>query len=300
MHASVLRYFIEVARSGSIRKAAQRLFVASSAVNRQILLLEAELGCELFDRLPTGMRPNAAGRLVLQHAQSTMDGFGHLRADLDELRGERRGHIQIVAMDSLFNRVLPDVLAAFTRDFPAVRTTLLALPPTEIPATIAEGRADLGVAFVHRDPPGLEVHYSAALPVGVVMAAGHPLASRFDLSYADCRGQPFLLSHMRWPIYSTLAPAFAEFWDSLEPVMVSNISPMIKQAVIEGRGLAFFTRLGFLDEIVDGRVVWRPLADPDINRMRVAILLRRNHKPTLVQKAFIDALVRQLRIAETT
>ena len=298
MHASVLRYFIEVARSGSIRKAAQRLFVASSAVNRQILLLEKELGCELFDRLPSGMRLNAAGRLVLQHAQSTLDQFSGMRAELDELRGELTGHIQLVAMDSLFNRVLPDVLGEFAQDYPAVRTTLLAQSPTEIPSAVAEGRADLGVAFVHRDPPGLEVCFSAALPIGVVMAAGHPLASRHELGYAECRGQPFLLSHMRWPIYGTLAPAFAEFWDSLEPVMVSNVSPVIKEAVIAGRGLAFFTRLGFLDEIVQGRVVWRPLADPDIQRMRVAILQRKHHRPTLVQKAFVDALVRRLRQAE--
>ena len=53
MHASVLKYFVEVARCGSIRKAAQNLYVASSAVNRQILKLEAEMGTDLFDRHPT-------------------------------------------------------------------------------------------------------------------------------------------------------------------------------------------------------------------------------------------------------
>jgi DNA-binding transcriptional LysR family regulator len=267
-------------------------------VNRQILLLEAELGCELFDRLPSGMRLNAAGRLVLQHANQTLEHFSSLRGDLNELKGERSGHIQLVAMDSLFNRVLPDVLTVFAREYPAVRTTLIAQSPTEIPSTVVAGQADIGVAFVHHDPPGLDVRFSVALPIGVVMAAGHPLASRFELSYADCRGQPFLLSHMRWPIYSNLAPSFAAFWDSLEPMMVSNVSPVIKQAVIAGRGLAFFTRLGFLDEIIDGSVVWRPLADPEINRMKVAILLRRNHSPNLVQKAFIDVLVRQLQWAE--
>src|SRR5262249_60113172 len=75
MHASVLRYFLEVARQGSIRKAAQKLFVASSAVNRQILQLEEELGAELFDRLPTGMRLHAAGECVLRHVRSTLHDF---------------------------------------------------------------------------------------------------------------------------------------------------------------------------------------------------------------------------------
>lgn len=44
MHASVLKYFVEVARSGSVRKASEKLYVAASAINRQILKLEDELG----------------------------------------------------------------------------------------------------------------------------------------------------------------------------------------------------------------------------------------------------------------
>lgn len=300
MHASVLRYFTEVARSGSIRKAAQRLYVASSAVNRQILRLEDELGCELFDRLSTGMRLNAAGRLVLQHVDTTLNDFQLLRTELDALRGERSGHIQLVAMDSLFNRILPDVVTEFGRDYPAVTTGLIAQSPSDIPTTVVSGQADIGIAFIHHPPPGVDVLFTASFPMGVVMAPAHPLASHYALSYEDCHDQPFLLSHLRWPIYSTLAPAFAEFWDGLQPVMVSNVSAVIKQAVMAGRGLAFFTRLGFLDEITQGQVVWRPLADPDINRMKVALIVRNHHKPSHVEKAFLDVLVNYLRRVEST
>ncbi len=77
MHAVVLKYFLEVARSGSIRKAAPSLFVASSAVNCQIL--EAELGTGLFDRVPSGMRLNMAGERLQQHVRATLHDF-HLMA----------------------------------------------------------------------------------------------------------------------------------------------------------------------------------------------------------------------------
>lgn len=299
MHASVLRYFLEVAHSGSIRKAAQRLFVASSAVNRQILMLEAELGCELFDRLPNGTRLNAAGRLVQQHVQNTLNDFELLRTELDALKGERTGHIALVAMDSLFNRVLPETLAEFGRDYPAVTHTCLALSPTDVPVALAEGQADIGIAFIQQPPAGTAVCYAAPFPIGVVMTPDHPLARQHELGYDDLRGQPFMLSHQRWPIYATLAPAYAEFVDALQPVLVSNVSPLIKQAVLAGRGLGFFTRLGFLDEIQEGRVAWRPLADPAMRRLKVAVLVRKQQKLSLVQKAFVDELVRQLRQIET-
>src|SRR5260370_1159461 len=61
MHAAVLRYFDQVARLGSIRRAAESLNVASSAVNRQIIKLEEETGTALFERLRTGVRLTAAG-----------------------------------------------------------------------------------------------------------------------------------------------------------------------------------------------------------------------------------------------
>ncbi|WP_179208886.1 LysR family transcriptional regulator [Salinicola salarius] len=73
-----LRYFEEVARQGSLRKAAERLHVAASAVNRQILKLEAELGVPLFERLPRGLRLSAAGELMLYQIRQWQRDERHL------------------------------------------------------------------------------------------------------------------------------------------------------------------------------------------------------------------------------
>ena len=80
MHAIVLKYFIEVASAGSVRKASERLYVAASAVNRQIHKLEDELGVELFDRLPNGLRLNAAGERLLKVVKDTF--FGPMRVSV--------------------------------------------------------------------------------------------------------------------------------------------------------------------------------------------------------------------------
>ena len=299
MHATVLRYFLEVARSGSIRKAAQRLFVASSAVNRQILQLEAELGTELFDRLPTGIRLTAAGEVVLRHVRTTLHDFELLRSELDAQKGERSGHVSIVAMDSLFVDLLPNAVEEFAEEFPAVTFTLLAMSPSEVPAKVAAGEADIGICFVTRAPPGTEIVASAAFPIGVVMATSHPLAGQAQIRYEDCRGYPFVLSHGRWPIYDTLAPAFAEFWDTIEPRVSSNVSPLLKRSVVAGRGIAFFSRLGFTKEIAAGEAVWRPLDDPAINKLRAGIIVGRGRTLPFVERTFLDRLVRKLQELES-
>jgi DNA-binding transcriptional LysR family regulator len=91
MHAAVLRYFDHVARQGSIRKAAEALSVASSAVNRQILRLEDEIGVPLFERSRAGVRPTAAGELLLRHVRETQIEFQRAQAEIASLAGTVSG-----------------------------------------------------------------------------------------------------------------------------------------------------------------------------------------------------------------
>ena len=72
MQTTSLRYFLAVARSGSIAAASGQLNVAASAISRQIANLEAELGCVLFERRPRGMVPSPAGELLAQHAHQVL------------------------------------------------------------------------------------------------------------------------------------------------------------------------------------------------------------------------------------
>ena len=72
LHSRLLSYLDEVARLGSMRKASARLNVASSAINRQILALEAELGTPLFLRLPRKLMLTTAGEIMIRHVRQTL------------------------------------------------------------------------------------------------------------------------------------------------------------------------------------------------------------------------------------
>src|SRR5689334_5071810 len=107
MHAAVLRYLDQVARLGSIRRAAAVLNVASSAVNRQILKLEQELGTPLFERRRTGVRPTAAGERLLHHVRETLSEYQRTRAEIAGLSGEIRGEVRLISIRPLVDRFLP-------------------------------------------------------------------------------------------------------------------------------------------------------------------------------------------------
>ena len=84
---TIFGYVDAVAAHGSIRKAAEALHVASSAVNRRILDLEGEIGFPLFERLPRGVRPTAAGELFLVYVRRSLKELRQLEAQIDGLRG---------------------------------------------------------------------------------------------------------------------------------------------------------------------------------------------------------------------
>ena len=107
MHAVVLRYLDQVARVGSIRRAAEKLNVASSAVNRQILKLEAELGVPIFERRGNGVRLTPAGEQLLRHTRNTLAEWRRTRSEIAAISGDIRGEVRITAIPSLLVRVVP-------------------------------------------------------------------------------------------------------------------------------------------------------------------------------------------------
>ena len=295
MHASVLKYFVEVARSGSVRKASEGLHVAASAVNRQILKLEDELGGELFDRMPGGMRLNAAGERLLKHVQATLHDFQVTRTELDALKGERTGHVKIVSMDSLFVDFLPSAIEEFSQLFPAVTYTIESSSPMEVAPLVQSGQADASLTFVGRLPTGVKTAALAALPMGVVMAPGHPLAAKSAISLADCAGQPFLRSLGQPPIGSALSTEFAQFWDELEPIVTCNWTTMVKRLIIAGKGISFFSKIAFLDELARGDVVWRPFDMPVLNQVQVGIIVPSQRVLPNVTQNFVARMARRLK-----
>src|SRR5258708_15492753 len=131
MHAAVLRYLDHVARQGSIRKAAETLSVASSAVNRQILRLEDEIGVPLFERSRSGVRPTAAGELLLRHVRETQNEFQRARAEIASLGGSVSGNVRVISLESVVARVLPQSVAAMAARHPRVHFTILTVHPSE-------------------------------------------------------------------------------------------------------------------------------------------------------------------------
>ena len=113
------------------------------------------MGTELFGQLPNGIRLNAAGERMLQHIRATLNDFHLMRSELDDLKGERKGHVSVTAMDSLFVRISARRLVQeFSDAYPAVTYSIAAVPPHDVPTREVSGEYDVGITYCTRLPLG--------------------------------------------------------------------------------------------------------------------------------------------------
>ena len=217
-----------------------------------------------------------------------------MRTELDALRGERTGHIKLAAMDSCFEELLPATVDEFSQLLPAVTYTIVSTQPMEVPQLVASGQIDIGVTFATRLPVGVVAISLAQLPLGMVMAPGHPLAQHDRVSLKDCAQHPFLRSGTQPVFGASLSAEFTSFWESMTPAATCNSTPLIKRLLKAGKGISTFSKIAVLEELRRGELVWKPFALPVLNQLQVGIIVPSQRALPQVAQNFVGRLARNL------
>ncbi|WP_370940398.1 LysR family transcriptional regulator [Amycolatopsis sp. cg13] len=298
LHSRLLQYIDEVARLGSIRAAGARLHVAPSAINRQILLLEAELGQPLFDRLPRGMRPTPAGEALLAHVRRTLQQYRETVADIRDLHALGSGEVVIATMTGLASSVVATAAAAFRSRHPRVRISIRAMTTQEILHAVEASEADLGLGFNVPPSAHLEVCWQMNTRLGVVVAPHHPLAGADPIPLAQCPPYPLIFADRSMVIHGIVAEAFAKAGLDIEPAFHTNSIETMKRLAASGDAIAFLSEFDIAEEIRDGRLVFRPVRDAFSNNV-VSLVRREKHGHGLASLLLAEDIVGALTHAQT-
>lgn len=267
MNLRALEIFATVAGAGGHSLAAEQLEMTQPAVSMQVRQLEAALGVALFDG-PRRQRLTDAGRELLQHARVILQqvriaeaAVGVRGADADGAKEPGlRGllHLGVVSSAHYF---APRLLQAFRAVHPAVRLKLTLARRDEVLAMLQERRIDIAITGFPPSEADLEATTFARNPHCIVAPAGHPLAGRARLRWADLRDEPFVFrepgSATRQFLEHLLQSQAMQVRAGLE--MTGNEA--VKQAVMCGLGIAFLSAHTFQLELDAGRLVVLDLVD---------------------------------------
>ena len=136
MQLPSLKYFAAVARSGSLRHAAEVFDIAPSAISRQIALLESRLAVTLFERSSRGMTLTEAGKVLLDFVDDGERRVGALSQRLDDLSALRRGTVRLAVVEATAHDFLPRILERFSRLHPGIEFRVSVCATGEIPDSV--------------------------------------------------------------------------------------------------------------------------------------------------------------------
>lgn len=258
------RYFDEISRAGSIRRAAERLNVAASAVNRQLLLLEEELGVTLFERLPRGVRLTAAGEILINTIRTWRREEAQARMQLQEIQGLRRGHVRLGLMECLAADVVPDIIHRMQQDHPGVTVTASVSGTRELTRALADGSIDVALAFNVPNVLGVRIVDAVTVDLGAVTARDHPLTARPMVSLADCGRYPLILPDATLEFGPIIAHALNQAVPTPIPPVVSNSIQLMKAMVQRSDAVSFLTRVDVYKELDSGALAFTPIVDARI------------------------------------
>lgn len=291
----VLRYVDEVVREGSIRKAGDKLHVAPSAINRQIIALEQTLGTALFERLPRRMRPTAACEALVAHAREVMTAERRVMDEIDAMRDGQAVQCKIATVPGVASDLLSRALASHRRALPGVGFMVRVTTAEAVSAAVAANEVDVGFAF---DLPRLTrtaVAASIRSPCGVLVAPGHPLADRVQVRLHDILAFPLLLPRSGVSVRNALDNAAWRAGVRLRPALESDDFHLLKQFTAFDDGVAVLNRADAFHATQEGRCVFLPLAEMAGFTQELSVMTCAQKRVSVATRGVIDRLAQVLK-----
>lgn len=187
-----LQLFVAVCELGSIGRAAEREFIAASAVSKRLSDLEATVDTALLYRHSRGVTLTPAGESLLHHARNVLYGLECMQGELSEYADGVRGHVRIHANMSAIVQFLPEDLGVFARKHGQVKIDLQEQLSPAVLAAVQEGMADIGICSMAYMPlgngqatPALQHRPYREDRLVVVVPEQHALAHSDSVAFAD-------------------------------------------------------------------------------------------------------------------
>ena len=196
-----LQLFVAVCELGSIGRAAEREFIAASAISKRLSDLEATLGTPLLYRHTRGVDLTPAGESLLHHARSVLYSLEKMQGELSEYADGVRGHVRVHANISAIVQFLPEDLGAFRRAHEEIKIDLEEHLSSEVVRAVQEGAADLGICHVADGGIDLQSLPYREDRLMLIVPAGHALAGRPKLDFLDSLDYDHVGLHTNSSIY---------------------------------------------------------------------------------------------------
>ena len=289
VNLDLYRVFYTVAKSGSLTKAAEELYISQPAVSRSIKQLETQLGVSLFTRTHRGMMLSAqGGKVIFNEVERALSLLNEAENRIEEMKNSATGAIRIGASDTIFEYFLADKIVEFNERFPAVKFELTA---DFTPDTIEKLKADkCDVAFVNlpiSPDPDLKL-YGNCMRLNDVFVVGEKYKelSEKTVSLTELKNYPLILMDQNTVARRSLNNFLSSLGVGLQPSIEVGSWDLMKRLVLRGMGVGVIPREYATSQLQSG-ALFEIKTDPALPVRSVGMLLPKNAPISYALHSFI-------------
>jgi len=293
-HLRLLTHVVEVARTGSIRKAAERLNLTPSAMNRRIQDLETEVGTPLFERRPRGVKLTTAGEMFVRYARSQIADSERMRSQIEDLRGLRRGPVQIACSQALAHDFLSSRIASFQKQHPKVVFDVKVMDHERALAALAAYEVDLALVYRPAMWPSLRVIASIPQRLVVILRSDHPLAGKKSIRLSECADYPAALPDRTLSGRQILDEITARRNLHFNMLAESNSFEMLRGLVFRCNMISFQIEIGAPSDGLGMGLVGCPVDTRDIPTADLVLCQLRGRNLPVAAATFAEVLAKSL------
>ena len=250
--------FLEVARRGSVSRAAEALYITQPTLTARLHGLERELGAQLFVRTPRGMRLTEAGHAWVPFAERVMRALVEGRDALDQVMSASAGHLVIASAPAVSTYVLPALLERFVSAHQRVEVSVRTGHTEELVDLVLREEVQLGLGRVIHHPD-LELRPFHKEGLVLVCAPEHSFTARRSVTMADVTSEKLIMFDRTSSYYEITHAALLSSRVKLKRYMELDSIEAAKKMVERGLGVA----------LLPGTAVGREVETGHLKRVRV-------------------------------
>jgi len=191
-HLRDLRYFVAVAEELNFTRAAERLHISQPALSKQIQGLETALRAQLFLRDRRQVSLTAAGEALLNAARPLLDRWADGTAAVADAAAVDARRLRVGTLTSIGRDLYPGIIDHFAKCEPGWRLELRSFSWADPTAGLSRHATDAAFLWLPAGADDIAVRVLTSEPRCAVLSAGHPLAGRRAVTFAEIAGEPFV------------------------------------------------------------------------------------------------------------
>jgi DNA-binding transcriptional LysR family regulator len=282
--------FLEVARRGSVSRAAEALFITQPTLTARLHGLERELGTPLFLRTPHGMRLTDAGRAWVPFAERALRALVDGRDALEQVKTGSAGHLMIAAAPAVSTYVLPGLLERFVAAHPRVEVSVRTGHSEDVLELVLRDEVQIGLGRAIRHPD-IELRPFHTEDLVLVCAPDHPFTRRDSVAMAEVANEKLIMFDRTSSYYEITQGAFLSAGVKLRGLMELDSIEAAKKMVERGLGVALLPGTAVEREVQGKMLRAIPMSDaPPMHNSIVAYRRRDAGKPEGIVEAFLTLI----------